>query len=217
MPAFDLAAQTATLSRFDVVGEHSETSSGFVGHVALLNTDRCEVNYLDTVDVVHMKPPLRTGDSVRAHIAGRVPLTNDQIKRVENWIAREAEEFLEAKATRVEQYVIRPPWRDFRDPNTRTRRFRRYSCAGLVLYAYRQVDVELLVIDKDALPEVTREAIKTAYPRAFRHPDLLAKWGLEGDGPWRIVLAGYVLHALDRSSAEIRAEPYVAQVGDEVF
>lgn len=73
------------------------------------------------------------------------------------------------------------------------------------------------MIDKEELPEVSRETLEAAYSEVFRSPDLLNRFGLQGDGPWRVVLAGYVLHALDRSSDEIRTEPYLAQSGDELF
>ena len=217
MPAFDLADQTATLSRFDVVGMHSERSPGFVKHVALLNSDDREVNFADTVDVVHIKPPLRTDDSLCAHVAGRIPLTNDQINSIEAWIVKVDDELRAQNARRWKQYIIDPPWEDICDEDTGVRRYRRYSCAGFVLDAHLRVDVSLLMIDKEALPEVTRQTLEAAYPGVFHNRDLLDRFGLQGNGPWRVVLAGYVLHALDRSRDEIRAEPYIAQGGDEFF
>ncbi len=217
MPAFDLAKQTAKLSRFDVVGMHSETSSAFVQHVALLNTDDREVSGDETVRVVHMGPPLETDKQLSADVAGRIPLTNDQINSIRTWIAKVQDEYKSANAERLKQYVINPPWIDICDKNTGVRRYRRYSCAGFVLYAHRQVDVSLLVTDEEALPEVTRQTLEVAYPDAILHPGLLNRFGLQGKGPWRVVLAGYVLHALNRSSDEIRAEPYLAQGGDELF
>ena len=81
MPAFDLAEQTATLSRFDVVGRHSEKVSRFVRHVALFNLDNRDVNHGDTVDVVHMGPPLETDQRLSVDVAGRqVTQTGDQLE-----------------------------------------------------------------------------------------------------------------------------------------
>jgi hypothetical protein len=217
MPAFDLAKQTATLSRFDVVGQHSETPPGFVKHVALLNADEREVGCEDTVHVVHMGPPLETDRQLSAAVAGRIPLTNDQINCIDTWIAKIKDEYQLEKARRRQQYIIDPPWKDVRDENTGVRRYRRYSCAGFVLYTHLQVNISLLIIDKEELPEVTRQTLEAAYPDVFRSPVLLNRFGLQGSGPWRVVLAGYVLHALDRNSDEIRAEPYLAQGGDELF
>lgn len=217
MPAFDLAEQTATLSRFDVVGMHSETPSGFVQHVALLNSDDRDVSCDDTVRVVHMGPPLETDGQLSADVAGRIPLTNDQINSIKTWIAKVQDEYQFENAITREQYIFDPPWKDIRDENTGVRRYRRYSCAGFVLDAHLRVSVSLLMIDKEALPEVTRKTLEAAYPSIFRNPHLLNGFGLQGNGPWRVVLAGYVLHALDRSRDEIRAEPYLAQGGDEFF
>lgn len=217
MPAFDLAENPTTLRRFDVVGDRSEPFRGFVKHVALLNADDRDVDNDDSVDVVHMGPPLETNGSLDAHVAGSIPLTNDQINGIKTWIAKVKDEYQVENARKFDQYVIDPPWNDVCDKNTRIRRYRRYSCAGFVLDAHIQVDVTLLVIDKETLPEVPRQTLEAAYPVFLENPDCRERFGLQGDGPWRVVLAGYVFHALDRSSDEIRAEPYVAKSGDEFF
>ena len=217
MPAFDLAEQTATLGRFDVVGTHSETSPGFVRHVALLNTDDREVSGDDTVNVVHMGPPLETDGQLSADVAGRIPLTNDEVNSMKTWIETVKDEYQFESARGRQQFIIDPPWKDIRGENTGVRRYRRYSCAGFVLDAHLRVDISLLMIDNEVLPEVPRQTLQAAYPDVFRNPDRLERFGLQGNGPWRVVLAGYVLHALNRSGDEIRAEPYVAQGGDEVF
>lgn len=217
MPAFDLAEQSATLSRFDIVGQRSEKVPAFVSHVALFNQENVDINHRETVDVVHMKPPLEAGDRLRVHVAGRIPLTNDQISGIKAWFAKIKDEYETQNAGPRRQYVIDPPWEDVRNEKTGVRRYRRYSCAGFVLDAHRQVDVVLLVIDKQDLPEVTKRTISAAYSDILENRPRLERFGLRGEGPWRLVLAGYVLHALDRSSDEILAEPYVAKNGDELF
>lgn len=75
----------------------------------------------------------------------------------------------------------------------------------------------MLRIEADALPEVDRQTIISAYRIAAGNPERLPEFGLHGDGPWRIVLAGYVLHALSRATDQIRREPYQAGRGDEFF
>lgn len=217
MPAHDLVAQAATLNRFDVVGEHSKTAPGFIQHVALFESSDRGVDYGDAVDVVHMGPPFEIGGRLNAHVAGSVPLTNDQIKAIETWIETVKDEYQVEDAGWRKQYIIDPPWDDCRDKITKVRRYRRYSCAGFVIYAHLRAGVSLLMIENESLPEVTADTVRTAYPHASRHSDLLTELGLEGDGPWRIVLAGYVLRALNRTRDEILAEPYVAQDGDEFF
>jgi hypothetical protein len=41
--------------------------------------------------------------------------------------------------------------------------------------------------------------------------------GIPGDGPWRVVLAGYVMNALDRPESAIRSLRYSPRPGDEFF
>ena len=217
MPAFDLVGRTTTLSRFDVVGEHSATSPGFVRHVALFSSSDRELRRGDLTRVVHMGPPLDVDGELHADVAGAIPLTNAQVARIATWIKTVDDEYRFHGAGKRQQYTIDPPWVDVKDGHTGVRRYRRYSCAGFVLDAHGRVGVPLLVIDRESLPAVTKETIETAYPAASEHPGALAKSGLRGDGPWRIVLAGYVLNALNRTGDEIRAEPYVAKSGDEVF
>lgn len=215
MPAFDLSKQAATLSRFDVIGTHSKTASRFVRHVALLNSDDRDVSSHDTVRVAHMGPPLETNGQLSADVAGRIPLTNDEINGIKTWIAKIEDEYQTSQPKGHNQYYVGLPWDDICDENTGVRRYRRYSCAGFVLDAHLRADVSLLIIED--LPEVTRQTLEAAYPDYVRRPVLLKKFGLQGNGPWQVVLAGYVLHAMDRSSDEIRAEPYVAKSGDELF
>lgn len=217
MPAFDLAEHTAALSRFDVVGQHSDEVTGFVRHVALFSQDSSDVNHGDTVDVVHMAPPLKTGDPLCVQVAGSIPLTNDEVRGIEAWFAKIKDEYQAQGARWRQQYIIDPLWQEIRDEKTGVRRYRKYSCAGFVLDAHLRVDVSLLVFDRQALPEVTRETLEAVYSDVFRSPALREQCGLPGDGPWRVVLAGYILHAMDRSGDAIRQEPYTVQPGDEFF
>ncbi len=216
MPAFDLSLGPETLGRHDVVGEYTDSRHGLVKHVALHKADDCMVNYDQSVDVVHMGPPLKRDSIMNAHVAGRIPLKESEVKRIEAWIEKVADEYQQANATRKRQYIIHPPWEDYRDPNTQVRRYRRFSCAGFVLDAHNQVDIELLRIDEQSLPEVDAQTLREAYPQ-IDDLSTLEPFGISGEGPWRIVLAGYVVHALNRSSEEIRQGPYQARKGDEHF
>ncbi len=217
MPAFDLAEHPTTLSRFDVVGEHSEEVPHFVRHVALFKPDDGEVKHRDTVDVVHMGPPLDTDGQLAVDVAGRVPLTNDEMNTINTWIAKVEEEYKRGEAGVREQYRIDPPMEDVRDRRTGVRRYRRYSCAGFVLDAYSQVEVSLLAIDVDARPGVPGETIEAVYPGILNHLGRLNRSEIQDNGSWRIVVAGYVLRALDRSREDILEGPYVAKEGDELF
>ena len=221
MPALELANEPHSFSRYDVMGEYADTQHGFVGHVGLLDADSQDLSAGSDAIAVHMRPPLARGKTIVVHVAGRVPLTNNEIKVIAAWTEEIADEYDANEVSGAggwrRQYIIHPPWEDERDPITRVRRYRRYSCAGFVLDAYLQVEIELLETDPDRLPEVDRQTIDAAYPQAVGNPKLLAEFGLQNVGPWRIVLGGYVLHALDRPTEDIRNSPYKAQPDDKRF
>jgi len=216
MPAFALSERPATVSRFDVVGEYSATVDRFVRHVALYTAEAGEVRRDEEVEVVHMGPPLERAGRAKAHALGSVPLTIEEIREIEAWIAEVEDEYAHSAVRPSQQYQIHPPWTDKSDPNTGVRRYRRYSCAGFVLDSYRQVDIYLLIIDDQEWPEVDEQVLRAAYPE-LSDRRLLGRWGLQGDPPWRILLAGHVRHALDRPGDQIRQQPYHAAPGDERF
>ena len=217
MPAINLVQKPKTLSRYDVVGEQSEREALFVKHVALLNEDNRFTQMGDEVRVVHMGPPLEQEKAIKVHMAGHVPFTNDDIKEVSCWIDEITDEYNDRGVDPRKQYVIHPAYKDECDPNTGVRRYRRFSCAGFILAGHLEVDIELLQIDDESLPNVEWATIISAYPDAERRRQQLHKYGLEGDGPWKVVLPGYVLHALNRAEDQIRQKPYLANEGDEVF
>src|SRR6185437_15528756 len=96
----------------------------------------------------------------------------------------------------------------------------RFSCGGFVIEAYRFAGIDLLTTDAGSLPPVGVELLRLAYPdqhRTLDNPRLRTSLGLEGDGPWPIVLSGYLLHSLARAEAGIRSGPYHPQPGDEYF
>lgn len=215
MPTIDLTQGPKTLSRYDVVGVRSEDQIPFVIHVGLLDEESQSVEAGGEVSAVHMRPPLKKGEAIKVHVAGRVPLTNDEIKKMSIWLEKIDDEYKELRVGKRSQYIIDPPWKDKCDPNTGVRRYRRYSCAGFVLDSHSQVDIELLQMDKGSLPDVYPKTIKLAY--GLNPGPLLSEFGLEDDGPWKVVLAGYVLHALKRTTKQIRQEPYQPKEGDEQF
>jgi len=217
MPAINLDQGPQTLSLYDVVGQRAEGQTYFVTHVGFHDADNQSIKSGGDVSAVHMRPPLEQGKTIKVHVAGHVPFTNDEIKEISGWIAEITDEYHKEGIDPKRQYVIHPPWKDECDSNTGVRRYRRYSCAGFVFDGHRQVDIELMQIGADALPNVERPTIISAYPYAEQYPMLLHKYGLEGDGPWKVVLPGYILHALNRPTDQIRQEPYRAKEGDEQF
>ena len=99
------------------------------------------------------------------------------------------------------QYVVAPHVREEKADDGTTK-YRRFSCAGFVIEAYREAAINLLMTEAAELPDVGLNTLLQQYPdhaRALLLPPMRKKAGLEGEGPWRVVLAGYVLNSLDRS------------------
>lgn len=217
MPSFDLSQGSQSLTRYDVVGQHSGVVPFFIEHVGLSKREVSDVSLGGAVDVAHMGPPLDTGGVMRAHAVGRIPLANDEIKQVEVWIEEVADEYSDEKVHGRRQFCYLSPWEDVPDDNTNVRRYRRYSCAGFVIDAYSQVHVKLFDFENGVWPDVDKGMLQLAYPGASPVRASHRRSKIQGSGPQRIVPAGYVLHALDRPSELIRREPYQAQSGDELF
>lgn len=221
MPAFRLTETPWIVQRFDVLGQHSKTKHGFVKHVALFDDDDREVRHDCEVTAIHMGPPLEQVTAMRTNVVGSVPLTNDERKRIALWVERVKDEYEAAgvvgKSGILRQYVIDPPWEDQPDKRTGIRRYRRYSCAGFVFDAYQRIGIELVELDRAQLPEVAWEVVESVYEISNDRRGLLTKFGLHGDGPWRILLPGFILHALNRPTEDIRKQPYRANNGDERF
>jgi len=222
MPASTLHNGPKNARRYDVIGVYSEPSESFVRHVGLYSPEGGTLSYDEEVDVTHMGPPLKRSGKATAHVIGTVPLTNEEVKEIGSWIEEVDDEYRRVGVAKPEQqYCIHPPWRDEVDKNTGARRYRRYSCAGFVLCAYGEVRIRLLDVEQPDLPDVEEQTVLNAYPRLYPllrgHPDRLDGLGLEGTPPWRIVLAGYLFHALNRPTDQIRGGPYRVRPGDETF
>jgi hypothetical protein len=56
-----------------------------------------------------------------------------------------------------------------------------------------------------------------AYPGIAHQSRLREHLGIPGDGPWPVVLAGYVLHALNRTKEDVRRRPYSPSRNDATF
>lgn len=214
MPAQRLETTGAFVSRFDVIGKESSEDSAqrFVTHVGLAREDGHFGPYGVTVRVAHMRPPFQSSDEMCLNLAGSVSLTADEEKEIEDFLHIVDLEC--AGVSSRKQYIVHPHF-EIRKRTDGTIQFRRFSCAGLVIEAYRWSEVDLVVTDPDLLPEVDPIRLLAVYP--FVEDSRRSHFGLEGDGPWPIVLPGYVLQALNRPVEEIRASPYRPKPGDERF
>jgi len=220
MPAHRLAAQPIPLERFDVIGEDSGSARDFVCHLGLSLDTRNGVSYGDTVTVRHMRPPLESPGKMRADSIGTATLTVDEANQIELYLDEVEAEYDAAlrRPHKWQQYVIVPhvkPWR----AKDGTILWRRYSCVGLVIESYRDADIDL-VSDSDLHP-VDLKTLDRAYPgldlTGRNQSRLREGLGIPGDGSWPVLLAGYVLHALNRTKEEIRRGPYSPSRSDASF
>ena len=123
------------------------------------------------------------------------------------------------RSDRRRQYVIAPPVDPVRAPDG-TIIYHRFSCAGFVIESYREIEIDFLRTDADSLPAVPLETLMRQYPdlvNLLQNPKVREAYGIPGEGPWPVVLSGYVINALDRTAEEIRRVPHTAQAGDEFF
>lgn len=222
MPATRLAAQPMSVLRFDVVGEDSDHFRNFVCHVGLASEADGQVCRDAQVRVAHMGPPFENPGWMCVHTIGSPQLGLDESNPVSLYLHEIEMEYHAAqrRPTRWKQYTVCPhvkPW----VAKDGTPLWHRFSCAGLVIEAYKEAEITLVDLSADRLPDVYPDTLDTAYPDLApvmeRHPGLRAELGLPGDGPWKAVLAGYVIHSLNRSAEEIRTTPYEARSRDMTF
>lgn len=210
-----------------VVGVYAgDNGNRFVRHVALLASET-DVSANAEVAVLHMGPPIVAGAesasapnaarTVHVHIVGDLALTIAERNAMKNWCAKVDKQRRPRQV--FQQYVVKPPMKWERSEIGR-KLFQRFSCVGFVLECYSAAGID--VIDSEAeFPEVDEQILRSAYPDIVRVEGMdkrvqnrlgfrgRADLGVPGNGPWRIALAGYVFHSLDRASTDSpRPEPF---------
>ncbi len=170
-------------------------------------------------------PPLRVGQSAEGgislfgrsevHVVGWLAdLSEAEIYEIQTWIALVRSK-IEAGSWNNEQrevYVIRPRSQQVRDRDTNVLLFPRFSCAGFVDQCYQVVELNLVSPSDDDMPEVSRAELEHVYGE--REVRLGRRYGLDGEGPWRVLLPGYLIAALRLDRADL---PYSPSVADRQF
>lgn len=219
MPAQRVGNNAVSIRRFDVVGQDAAGAPEFVGHVALAQREAASYRATEPLTVVHMRPPLEHAGHCYANCVGSATLTADEEKQIGLFSDEMQSEYLAAEVKTLDQYVISPHVAEVRSDDG-TLICYRFNCAGFAIEAYREAGINVLSVADEDLPPVSLDALKTQYPRFARLLDNARKreeLGIPGVGPWRVVLAGYVINALDRPASEIRSVPYNAREGDGFF
>ena len=213
---------------FGVIGQIS--NSGYVDHVGLLRTGNT-VTYNAQVKIYHSGPPLQVGQldtDTGQPVVGEVPVHLvgwiDDLE-IEEWSGIQS--WIEDVRTRISpglrklNYRIDPPFHEVKDPVTGRIIHCEYSCVGFVLRCYEEgAGIILLNHDPAGLPAVEKDILREIYGEIVDRlrGRFAASVGLPGDGPWKLVLSGYVFHALNRPNDQIRTTPYeVKRVEEAAF
>lgn len=223
MPTHRVTQEPVCLRVYDAIGQDSERIPEFIRHVGLSTEQREQLRCREAISMVHMAPPLQIETAPDcAHVVGSVPLTSDEIQQMSVFIDELRSEFEANDAREIHQYVIRPHVLPKRDSDGTTI-YMRFNCAGFVIEAYRAAGIDLLHTFDDDIPMCSLQDLLLAYPdvsdhlqnAAFRQREQI---NLPGEGPWPVVLPGYVLNALAREEEVLRTEgPYHAVPGDEYY
>jgi len=218
LPSNRVTDPTVNIKQFDVVGADGKIAR-FVRHVGMsLITGPQNSN---EVPVVDMAPPLKSSEKMKADVFGTADLTADEERKLKSFIDRHVSEHQSAqilnRTTLNEAYCIMPHCAPLREDDGRIVRMR-FSCSGFVYEAYRRARIEL--VDIKSLPLHNLDTIKLAYPdcaNLLERPGVCHKLGLNGKGPWPVLLCGYLFHAMARDPESIRKDRYSVQAGDEFF
>lgn len=192
--------------RLAIVGFYAGEGSQFVKHAALLR-EAANLRSASEVAVWHMGPPVSlstTGpQKCRCELIGQIELSNEEIEAIDDWIASVSTQYTGVSILPFQQYVIAPHMVWVKSEEGRPLR-QRFSCVGYVIEAYRSAEIDL--VDVSAVPDVERATVETVYEDLVRlagrsvparrfgfvgFDDL----GVPGDGPWPVVLPGYLFHS----------------------
>ncbi len=221
MGSFRLGRKPQSIRVFDTLGQDALNVDSFVCHIGLsIGNIECQEKQEVLAKMVEMCPPLIVPHANekpdpeldRVDVVGSIELTAAETKQIGVFIEETSKE-LESVPNK-QQYTVQPHFRDRTGPDSA----RRYSCAGYVQKAYEYADIDL--VNMAAIPDVELRTILPAYPDSreqLEHPRARAFVGLKGDGPWPVLLPGYIFHAMNRPPLDCRTTPYKPQVGDEYF
>ena len=208
------SGQSVALPTFSIVGQY-QLGSTFVRHVALAR-EAGAVKRSQSVSVWQMKPPLVVGPlSQRANqnadslddldLVGFIVLSSDEIDGIHTWLADVDTD--RRPSDRFQHYCACPHF-FWKCDEAGMPLYRRFSCAGLVVECYLSVDI--LLVSFNGLPHVDVEVLVQVYGERFTDQRFRERMqiGLDGSGPWPVLLPGYLFHSVKRPDSVIRTAPY---------
>lgn len=225
MPSFRVNTSRPEFNRFDAIGTDS-AELHFIGHVGLAASAGSQD--VTGVSALDMGPPLHghsSANHMKCDVVGSAQLTDDEVQKIRTFIDRHSNEhelFLQLSTTQIlrmapQMYCVLPHTSPIHEDDGRYTRTR-FSCVGFVLEAYKSARITLLNLDE--LPLIDMTVIAAAYPptRLIERGQISADdLGLAGDGPWPVLLCGFLFHSLNRDANVIRQEPYAPTISDRHF
>lgn len=197
MPFNSKLSQSKPAPKLALVGATDRSSPPVFRHVGLL-CEALDVTHGMKVEVYDWAPPLRAPGRMQVDAIGWIDLSVDEVYGVELWLAEveSYEPLATTTAPNDKRYTVSSADTHELDPVTGRVRWRRFSCATFVERAYAEGAGRRLVVDESEFPEVGRETLERIWGRiAQRLTDDRAAIGIEGEGPWRVLLPGYLLSA----------------------
>ncbi len=237
MSAVRLRHDATECTKYSIIGTHVGKGGGtFVKHVAILKKASALSN-LQTVDVWQVGPPIVAGplsssqrfasQTCVASVVGDMKLGVRQCEAVANFLSQVDKQYRLITPLPFQQYQIIPHSTWVRAPETNRKIRRRFSCSGFVAEAYAEAGVVL--VDLENLPAAKQVEIQFAFPDLQRISSGSEKLkqrygfvskedlGLVGDGPWPVLLPGYLFHACDRSVSEDDYDSFVVPSSDFAY
>ena len=206
MPAIILGIADA--ARFDVVGSrHEET--GIILHVGLMAGEaRLEMGRV--VQVHDMGPPLNVEppNTFPVAVHGSLPLTREEREGIDEWLA----EILPLASSC--KYLASPSARLHRDEITGQIAFWEFSCAGFVAMAYER-GADVVLVKQSELPPLSADQAYALWGQGRRREvfaRLASLFGLNGEGPWLVLVPGHIFHALQQGRSFLPYRPSATDI-----
>lgn len=205
------------LPKLAAIGSYAKNA--IVRHVGMA-VDDATAGAAPQVIVYDCQPPLRIGPgreelgAMRADVVGHLDLTDKEKADVEMWLAREQTRILGDRRRPKLRYTVLPAARFRTDAVNGQTIYRDFSCAGFVATAYSE-GANITLVDETNLPTTTAARLAEVYTERYVELARKLDFGLTGDGPWPVLLPGYLFHALNRSDP--RAGPHIPTATDATF
>lgn len=196
---------TANAPQYAAVGTQGVDALRHVALLANATTLACGAG----VSAHHMTNPRELlqlpGASVRSDVLawldGGDALSAAEIEGISDWLAEMRTQVGEGMS-----YVVLPAVA--RDATTGRTIYRSFSCAGFVAAAYGD-GAGVVLVDEQRLPCVSLPLIEQVW--GVFPPLLRARAGLQGGGPWPVLLPGYLVHAMQKSRSALPHAPTLAE------